>query len=94
LGIGNYNAKVQDLNKAIVPWAQGLNSTQSPIWVVDQYTGFASSDLRDGIHPNDSGDTKMQNVWFPALVRAFAAARADKVKTVVEVEKTGVEFNA
>jgi hypothetical protein len=23
LGIGNYNAKVQDLNKAIMPWAQG-----------------------------------------------------------------------
>jgi hypothetical protein len=65
-----------------------LNSTASPIWVVDQYTGFnAGSDLRDGVHPNDAGDVKMLNVWYPALVRAFAAARAGKVVT-------GVEFTA
>jgi len=71
LGIGNYNGKVQELNRAIVPWAQGLNTTQSPIWVVDQYTGFSgSADLRDGVHPNDSGDVKMANVWYPAVVRA------------------------
>ncbi|RYN19973.1 hypothetical protein AA0112_g10915 [Alternaria arborescens] len=80
LGIGNYNGKVQELNRAIVPWAQGLNTTQSPIWVVDQYTGFSgSADLRDGVHPNDSGDVKMANVWYPAVVRAFEAARNDRV---------------
>ena len=80
LGIGNYNGKVQELNRAIVPWAQGLNTTQSPIWVVDQYTGFSgSADLRDGVHPNDSGDVKMANVWYPAVVRAFEAARTDRV---------------
>jgi lysophospholipase L1-like esterase len=80
LGIGNYNGKVQELNRAIVPWAQGLNTTQSPIWVVDQYTGFSgSANLRDGVHPNDSGDVKMTNVWYPAVVRAFEAARTDRV---------------
>ncbi|KAH6858763.1 SGNH hydrolase-type esterase domain-containing protein [Alternaria alternata] len=80
LGIGNYNGKVQELNRAIVPWAQGLNTTQSPIWVVDQYTGFSgSADLRDGVHPNDSGDVKMANVWYPAVVKAFEAARTDRV---------------
>lgn len=80
LGIGNYNGKVQELNRAIVPWAQGLNTTQSPIWVVDQYTGFSgSADLRDGVHPNDSGDIKMANVWYPAVVRAFEAAKTDRV---------------
>ena len=84
LGIGNYNAKVQDLNKAIVPWAQGLNKTESPIWVVDQYTGYSgSTDNRDGIHPNDNGDTKMAGVWYPAVVRAFEAARGDKTETAV-----------
>ncbi|KAL1797126.1 hypothetical protein ACET3X_003732 [Alternaria dauci] len=80
MGIGNYNSKIQELNRAIVPWAQGLNTTQSPVWVVDQFTGFSgSADLRDGVHPNDSGDVKMTNVWFPAVVRAFEAARVDKV---------------
>ena len=67
------------LNAAIPAWAQGLNKTESPIWVVDQYTGYSgSTDNRDGIHPNAAGDTKMMNVWYPALIQAFAAAKADK----------------
>ncbi|CAO2653356.1 Nn.00g027670.m01.CDS01 [Neocucurbitaria sp. VM-36] len=83
MGLGTYNAKIQDLNKAIISWAQGLNSTASPIWVVDQYTGFSgTSDLRDGVHPNDSGDAKMANVWFPAVVRAFEEAGRDKGRGV------------
>ncbi|KAF2199517.1 SGNH hydrolase [Delitschia confertaspora ATCC 74209] len=82
MGMGNYNTKIQDLNKQIPTWAAGHNTTESPIWVVDQYTGFSgSSDLRDGVHPNDGGDTKMVNIWYPALVNAFAVAKADKLKT-------------
>ncbi|KAK0752905.1 SGNH hydrolase-type esterase domain-containing protein, partial [Schizothecium vesticola] len=66
------NTKIQALNAAIPAWAQGLNKTESPIWVVDQYTGFSgSADNRDGVHPNDAGDTKMMNVWYPALIKAF-----------------------
>jgi hypothetical protein len=87
MGMGNYNSKIQDLNKAIIPWAQSKNTTQSPIWVVDQYTGFSgSSDLRDGVHPNDSGDTKMMNVWYPAIVHAFQVAKADKLAALKERE--------
>lgn len=79
MGLGSYNTQIQALNKAIVPWAQSKNTTDSPIWVVDQYTGFSgSSDLRDGVHPNDSGDTKMANVWYPALLQALAVAKAEK----------------
>ncbi|KAI4941208.1 hypothetical protein J4E91_010898 [Alternaria rosae] len=88
MGFGSYNTKIQDLNRAIVPWAQGLNTTESPIWVVDQYTGFSgTADLRDGIHPNDSGDVKMANVWFPAVVRAFEAVRADRGTGVGMIER-------
>ncbi|KAF1958468.1 SGNH hydrolase [Byssothecium circinans] len=76
--IGDYNAKIQELNKQIPTWAAGLNKTESPIWVVDQYTGFSSSDLRDGIHPSASGDKKMLDKWYPALLAAFAAAKADQ----------------
>ncbi|KAI1084891.1 carbohydrate esterase family 3 protein [Whalleya microplaca] len=79
MGLGNYNTQIQNLNKAIIPWAEGLNTTESPIWVVDQYTGFSSTDLRDGVHPNDAGDTKMMNVWYPALINAFKVAEADKL---------------
>ncbi|OAL43542.1 SGNH hydrolase [Pyrenochaeta sp. DS3sAY3a] len=85
MGLGNYNAKIQELNKAIIPWATGLNKTESPIWVVDQYTGFSgTSDLRDGVHPNDAGDVKMLNVWYPAVVRAFEAAKAEKAAAALK----------
>lgn len=93
IGFGNYNGKIQELNRAIVPWAQGLNKTESPIWVVDQYTGYSgSADNRDSIHPNDAGDTKMLNVWYPALIRAFEAAKADKMAPAVATRE--VKFMA
>ncbi|KAF3014737.1 hypothetical protein E8E14_009042 [Neopestalotiopsis sp. 37M] len=82
MGLGSYNTQIQALNKAIPTWAASKNTTDSPIWVVDQYTGFSgSSDLRDGVHPNDSGDTKMANVWYPALVNALQVAQAGKQST-------------
>jgi lysophospholipase L1-like esterase len=54
----------------------GLNSTQSPIWVVDQHTGFDSEvGLYDGIHPSDSGDVKIAGRFYPALVEAIRGIR-------------------
>jgi lysophospholipase L1-like esterase len=65
------NPGVQALNKAIPAWAVSNNTTKSPIWVVDQYTGFPTSDLGDGIHPNAAGDAWMAAKWFPTLERAI-----------------------
>lgn len=91
--LGSSNAKIQQLNAAIVPWATAQNKTESPIWVVDQYTGYSGTgDNRDGIHPNDSGDTKMLNVWWPAIIRAFEAAKADKSAPAEVEEKREVKF--
>ncbi|KAI0010551.1 carbohydrate esterase family 3 protein [Xylariaceae sp. FL0662B] len=74
-----YKTQVQKLNEAIIPWAERLNTTASPIWVVDQYTGVrANTDFRDRVHPNDAGDVKMMNVWFPALTNAFRVAQEGK----------------
>lgn len=70
--------KVQDLNQAIPAWAASKNSTTSPIWVVDQYTGFTSADLKDGIHPSASGDIKMANKFYPALVHAIQDMKGTK----------------
>jgi hypothetical protein len=99
MGMGNYNTKIQDLNRQIPTWAAGHNKTESPVWVVDQYTGFSgSSDLRDGVHPNDSGDTKMMNVWYPALVNAFSVVKKEReaaaLKEREEEMVRGVEFRA
>jgi lysophospholipase L1-like esterase len=60
--------RVVALNNAIPGWAGGKSTAQSPIVVVDQWTGFStSSDTTDGVHPNDSGNQKMSDKWYPAL---------------------------
>jgi lysophospholipase L1-like esterase len=85
MGMGSFNTKIQDLNKQIPAWATGLNTTESPIWVVDQYTGYSgTADLRDGVHPNASGDKKMTDIWYPALIHAFEEAAKDKAGNRVE----------
>ncbi|GHJ44514.1 hypothetical protein Cs7R123_18560 [Catellatospora sp. TT07R-123] len=61
-----------DLNNAVPAWAAGKTTAQSPITVVDQWTGFnTATDTGDGVHPNAAGDQKMSDKWFPALVSAL-----------------------
>lgn len=59
---------VDDLNAQIPGWAQGLNSTDSPIVIADCNTGFPLSDLRDGLHPNAEGDEVMASRIGPLLL--------------------------
>jgi chitodextrinase len=61
---------VAALNGAIPGWAAGKSTAQSPITVVDQFTGFDSvaDTIGDGVHPNDSGFQKMSDHWYPALI--------------------------
>jgi len=67
--------RVIDLNKAIPAWAASLNSTESPITVVDCWTGFDDAkDTGDGVHPNSSGNQKMANCWFDPLVKAIQSS--------------------
>ena len=56
------------LNNAIPAWASGKSTAQSPIVVVDQWTGFnTATDTNDGVHPNDTGNQKISDRWYPAL---------------------------
>ncbi|MET8122604.1 cellulose binding domain-containing protein [Micromonospora sp. NPDC005291] len=65
--------RVVALNAAIGGWAAGKTTAQSPIVVVDQWTGFSTAgDTYDGVHPNASGDQKMSDRWYPALAAALA----------------------
>lgn len=62
------NDKVLALNAAMPSFAQAQATENSPIFVVDQYTGFSlETDTRDGIHPDDSGERKIAGNWFNAL---------------------------
>lgn len=64
--------QVVALDNAIPGWAAGKTTTQSPITVVDQWTGFnVTTDTGDGVHPLDSGFQKMADRWYPALAAAL-----------------------
>lgn len=61
------------LDNAIPGWAAGLTTAQSPIIVVDQWTGFddATDTVGDGVHPNDAGFQKMAARWYPPLAQVL-----------------------
>ncbi len=67
-------AEVQSLDQAIPGWAAGLTTAQSPIVVVDQWTGFddATDTGGDGVHPNDTGFAKMAARWYPPLAQVLS----------------------
>ncbi len=67
--------RVVNLNAAIPAWARSKSTAQSPITVVDQWTGFNdATDTIDGVHPNNSGNQKMAAKWFGPLTHALGAA--------------------
>ncbi|MFD0742792.1 cellulose binding domain-containing protein [Phytohabitans flavus] len=64
--------RVVTFNNAIPGWAAGKTTSQSPITVVDHWTGFnTATDTYDGVHPNAAGDQKMSDRWYPALAAAL-----------------------
>jgi lysophospholipase L1-like esterase len=67
---------VSALNSAIPGWAAGKSTAQSPITVVDQFTGFdtVADTVGDGVHPDDSGFQKMSDRWYPALTPLLGGA--------------------
>ncbi|MDT0347049.1 cellulose binding domain-containing protein [Streptomyces litchfieldiae] len=64
---------VVNLNNAIPGWAATHSTEQSPVTVVDQWTGFdTATDTTDGVHPNETtGIQKLESRWYPALTAAL-----------------------
>jgi hypothetical protein len=59
-------------NNAIPGLVASLQSTQSPIYIVDQWTGFdLAADTYDAVHPVTSGFIKMANRFFPVVAQAL-----------------------
>ena len=57
-------------NEYIEPIAQEKKLPNSPVIVVDQWTGFSyEEDTYDGTHPNTSGEEKMAEKWFQTIVQ-------------------------
>ena len=62
-------SQIIDLNNNIPGLASSKNTSQSPVVVVDKYTGFdANADTWDGVHPNDTGEQKMSDKWYNAML--------------------------
>ncbi len=66
----NQNSGLIAYNNAIPALAAQKSTTQSPVIVVDQYSGYNgfSDNQYDGIHPKTSGEKKMADRWYAALV--------------------------
>jgi lysophospholipase L1-like esterase len=68
-------ARAVAFNDAIPAWASARTTAQSPVIVVDQWTGFnTATDTYDGVHPNAAGDQKMSDRWYPPLTSVLNGA--------------------
>ncbi|KAF2175414.1 carbohydrate esterase family 3 protein [Zopfia rhizophila CBS 207.26] len=68
--------RIVDLNKAIVSWAPTKSTQASPITIVDNFTGFnVATDTTDGEHPNDKGNQKLADKFYPPLLEAIKSVR-------------------
>jgi hypothetical protein len=63
---------VVTLNADIAVWAPQNSTAQSPVIVVDLYTGLLPSDFSDGVHLNEVGAQIVADRWYAALKPFFA----------------------
>ncbi len=72
----NWNQKKwTELNAQIPGLAAGKTTIQSLVMPVNQNEYFnPATDTYDGAHPNDSGDQKIAQQWFNAIVRTMVLA--------------------
>ena len=87
---------VTALNNAIPEWAAARSTAQSPITVVDQFTGFdtVADTNGDGVHPDDSGFQKMSDRWYPALTDVLGGIAATSTTTTSTTTTTATTTTA
>jgi lysophospholipase L1-like esterase len=82
---------VINFNAAIPAWASSKSTAQSPIVVVDQWTGYNdATDTIDGVHPNASGNQKIAAKWFPPLTAQLNTFLTPVPPTSTPVGKTPI----
>lgn len=60
---------IESLNQAIPGVAETMHTDESPVLIVDHYSGFdPEQDTYDGVHPNESGEKKIARRWFDAIM--------------------------
>ena len=58
---------INTYDAAIPALVQTRASAGKHVILVDQFTGFPSSELGDGVHPNQAGYSRMAGVWYEAI---------------------------
>ena len=61
------NGMITAYNNAIGPIVQARIAAGKHVVLVDQFTGFPTSELPDNIHPNAAGYVRMAGVWYAAI---------------------------
>nr|PZN24320.1 MAG: endoglucanase [Pseudomonadota bacterium] len=61
------NNAVSTYNAAIPPLIEERAKAGKHILFVDQFQGFPTSELADGVHPNEAGYKRMAGVWYEAI---------------------------
>ena len=78
-----------DLDNAIPGWARSLTTAQSPITVVDHWTGWdPATDTIDGVHQSDAGNQKMADRWYPALTAVLGGVTPTTTTTTTRTTPT------
>jgi lysophospholipase L1-like esterase len=66
------------LNARLPALVTDKTTPESPITLVDQYTGFDASTMTfDGMHPNATGDSRMADRWVEKLVPVLETILTD-----------------
>ncbi|WP_437722824.1 GDSL-type esterase/lipase family protein [Sorangium sp. So ce861] len=61
------NAAVVAYNNALPAIVEARASAGKHVVLVDMHTGFPTSELADGVHPNAAGYARMANRWYDAI---------------------------
>jgi lysophospholipase L1-like esterase len=65
------NSGVQTYNAALPAVIKQRADAGKHVQLVDMFTGFPSSELADGVHPNQQGSARMAGVWYAAIGSLF-----------------------
>ncbi|NOX46072.1 MAG: hypothetical protein GXO89_03735 [Chlorobi bacterium] len=87
-------SRIPLLNAEIPSIATDMQDENSPIVIVDQFSGFdPTTDTFDGVHTNSLGEEKMAQKWFDAIQSAVGSGFGLNIKTYLEGPYNGSEMN-